>query len=94
MVKVSVLCWQEIPSVVEAKDGRSVRKVQLSQRFQELIDLVAMKRKLDGSDAYLMHWNKTPRAAPEGNLEEVATRVVQEIEADYERIKSEAIANT
>ena len=58
MVKVSILCWQDIPSVVEARDGKSVHKELLSERFQELIDLVAMKKKLLDSDEYLMQWQK------------------------------------
>ena len=94
MIKVSILCWQEIPSLVEAKDGKSSKKIELSKRFQELIDLAAMKRGLGGTDEYLMHWNKEPRPEVEGQLDDVATAVADEIEADYERIKSEAIANS
>ena len=94
MVKVSILCWQEIPSLVEGKDGTTAKKVELSQRFQELIDLIAMKRKLDGTDEYLMHWNKKPRPEVEGDLEEVVAAVAEEIEAEYERIKFQAIAES
>ena len=53
MAKYSILYWQEIPSVVEATDGAGTSKQQLSSRFQELIDLIAMKRGLAGTDAYL-----------------------------------------
>ena len=44
MTKMTILCWQEIPSVVEARGDAGTHKVELSLRFQELIDLIAMKR--------------------------------------------------
>ena len=58
MARVTILYWQEIPSVVEARDRSGRHKIELSQRFQELIDLVAMKMKMVGTDAYLLQWNK------------------------------------
>ena len=44
MTKIFILSWQNIPSVIEARDSNSVEKVELSKRFSELIDLVAMKK--------------------------------------------------
>lgn len=94
VTKVSVLCWQEIPSVVEAKDGKDTHKIELTLRFQELIDLIAMKRGLDGTDEYLMHWNKEARPEADGAPRDVAKSVADEIESQYERIKADAIANS
>ena len=45
MAKVTILYWKDIPSVVEARDADGVHKELLSERFQELIDLIAMKKK-------------------------------------------------
>ena len=88
MASVQVLFWQEIPSVVEAREGRDVHKVQLSQRFQELIDRVAMRQGLAGSDAYLEQWVKGPAEKREGDPRAVAQAVASEIEARYEAIRS------
>ncbi len=44
MARYHILYWKDIPSVVEATDGDSTKKVLLSQRFQDLIDLVAMTK--------------------------------------------------
>jgi len=93
MTKLTVLCWQEIPSVVEAKDGSGTHKVQLSQRFQELIDLIAMKRGLDGTDDYLINWRKEKRGDAEAEAEAAAASLAEEIEADYDRIRADALAN-
>jgi hypothetical protein len=88
MASVQVLYWQEIPSVVEAREGRDIHKVQLSQRFQELIDRVAMRKGLAGSDAYLEQWAKGPSETRAGDPRAVAQAVASEIEAQYETIRS------
>ena len=91
MAKWTVLCWQEIPSVVEAKDDDGSHKVQLSQRFQELIDLVAMRRNLAGTDDYLMEWRKEAMQERDGSAHAVAEAVAAELEERYETIKDEAL---
>lgn len=94
MSKIVLISWQEIPSLVEAKAGRKRHKVQLSEPFQELIDLIAMKRGLDGSDDYLLHWNRTSLDDSELEPEAAAEAVATEIEATYEAVKSAALANS
>ena len=49
---IRILCWQDIPSVIQA-DGE---KRQLPDWFQQEIDRAAMEQGLLGSDAYLEHW--------------------------------------
>jgi hypothetical protein len=92
MATYQILFWQDIPSLVEAREGQDVKKEQLSQRFQELIDLVAMKKQLAGTDAYLEEWNKGPRQDREGGAEEVVKAVAEELEADFDTIRAQAIA--
>ena len=92
MARVTILNWQEIPSVVEARDRSGRHKIELSQRFQELIDLVAMKKKLAGTDEYLIQWNKGAPEEREGDPETVATAVAEGIEARYDAIRAEELA--
>ena len=94
MAQVVLISWQEIPSMVEAKSGRKRHKVQLSEPFQELIDLIAMKRGLDGSDDYLLHWKRSSIPEREGSPEDVAKAVAQEIEDTYATVRAEALANS
>ncbi len=91
MAKYRIMFWQEIPSVVEAREGRQKAKCQLSLRFQELIDLIAMRRKLDGADEYLLHWNKADWLTRAGAAEDVVKLVADEIEAEYDNIKTAAL---
>jgi len=91
MAKYNVLYWQDIPSVIEAKDGASTHKVQLSQRFQELIDVAAMRQGLAGTDAYLEQWRRGKRVARDGSAEQVANAVKEELEARYDALKAAAL---
>lgn len=93
MAKCSVLSWQEIPSLVEARDASGTHKVQLSDRFQELIDTVAMRKGLAGSDAYLEAWRRGRGKEREGDAVTAAESLAAEIEAQYEDIRAAAIAD-
>ena len=86
MAKYTILNWQDLPSLVEAKDDEGTHKIQLSQRFQALIDHVAMESGLMGSDAYLDAWNKSDAQEREGTAEDVAKAVVEEVEAQFSEI--------
>lgn len=92
MVKVTILYWQDIPSVVEARMGRAVHKELLSERFQELIDLIAMKKKLAGTDEYLNQWTRGKPYTVEGTPQEVAKTVKEELESQYKEIRKSELA--
>lgn len=90
MAQCTIVSWQEIPSMIEAREGRSRHKVQLSDRFQELIDMIAMRRGLAGSDAYMNEWRRE-RQDRDGGAEDAAAALAAELEGRYEEIKAEAI---
>ena len=92
MARVTILYWQEIPSVVEARDRSGRHKIELSQRFQELIDLVAMKKKMVGTDEYLIQWNKGAPTEHDSDSEAAAKAVAEDIEARYDAIRAEELA--
>jgi hypothetical protein len=91
MATYQILRWQEIPSVVEARDENGIKKHQLSNKFQALIDEAAMRRNLAGTDAYLEHWNKTKVESRPGTAIEVLAQVTQEIESRFMLIRDEAL---
>ncbi len=92
MTTYSILYWQEIPSFVEASDGETKKKIQLSDRFQELIDKAAMRRKLAGTDAYLEGFNRGDPVDADGSPDEVATAISEKLEADFGSISEAALA--
>ena len=93
MAIYQVTYWQEIPSQVDARDpGGKPQKVMLSQRFQELIDIVASKRKLDTSDLYISQWAKGDKIEKAGAATDVARAVADEIEGRFDDIRAKALA--
>jgi hypothetical protein len=66
----------------------------LGARFQELIDAVAMRTGLFGTDAYLDAWRQGPVATRAGTPEEVAAAVTAELEARFEEIRTAASRGT
>ena len=89
MARFRILYWHEIPTVVEATDDQGNRhKEELSSRFQELIDRVAMRRKLAGTDAYLEGWRRTRPKTREGEAVDVAKMIASELEDTFDDIKN------
>jgi hypothetical protein len=81
MATFKILYWQEIPSQIKVEDDADDLTVQLPDSFQERIDLMAARRGLQGSDAYLAQWKWSEEEVREGSAEEVARAVRAELEA-------------
>ena len=92
MATYQLMRWQEIPTMVEARGEGKVHQVQLSGRFQELIDHVAMRQGLAGSDAYLDRWNRSAPQERAGSALDVARAVAAEIEGRFEQVRADALA--
>jgi len=92
MATYQILYWQEIPSQVDAREAGKAHKEMLSQRFQELIDIIATKRNLTESDDYIAGWSKGDKAERPGSAVDVAKGVAAELEAKYDAIRAAALA--
>ena len=75
--------WRDVPSMVAAREGDAVTKVQLAARFQEAIDEAAMRLGATGSDAYLDGWTRSDWTSADGSAAEVCDRVVADLEAEW-----------
>jgi hypothetical protein len=75
-----VIAWKGIPASVEAEDGTETVTRQLSERFQMLIDSVAMQRGLHDSDEYLDAWTRGEGEERPGPAREIADAVVEDLE--------------
>ena len=91
MARYTIVYWQDIPSLVEVRQGRKRHKIQLSQRFQELIDKVAMRKGLFGTDTYLEEWRRGESQSRDGTPEEIVQAVAAEIESEYAVIEEKAM---
>ena len=86
MATYRIVRWREIPSLVEAVEGDESAQVPLSPRFQELIDVVAMREGASESDAYLDGWTQGPDEARPGSARSVAEAVAAELEAGFPQL--------
>ena len=79
-MRVQVLYWQDIPSVIRVTDDdRNQLSRQLPDWFQQEIDRVAMEQGLIGSDAYLEQWEWRDVESPGGDPNAVLDAVESEL---------------
>jgi hypothetical protein len=83
MASYRIVFWRNIPASVEVSDGSQTVTRQLSERFQMLIDSVAMQLGLHGSEAYIEAWDRSQATERPGTAEEVADAVVADLEARF-----------
>lgn len=82
MTEYQITSWHQIPSMVVARNGDDVAKVQLAARFQEAIDEAAMRMGETDADAYLAGWTKSPWLEIDGTPADVASRIATELESE------------
>ena len=88
MAEYQVTYWRDFPSMVTAREGRrNTSKVELSQRFQLVIDEAAMRLNMTGTDTYLEQWRRDAWQERPGTPEEVAQAVAAEVEATYPAVR-------
>ncbi|MFT5365719.1 MAG: hypothetical protein ACI8V2_000660 [Candidatus Latescibacterota bacterium] len=83
MAVYQVLYWQDIPAQIRVYDGKRPKAYEMPELFQQEIDRVAMKEGLAGTDDYLDAWEWSDKIEREGDVEEVASAVLAELEHDY-----------
>ena len=93
MVGVVVVYWRDIPAQIIVGKGRKASKVQLTERFEQAIDRVAMKIGAAETDAYLAEWRKADAYFVDGEQDAVAQAEAAKIEAEYNREKIKQLVN-
>ena len=83
MATYQIVAWKGIPASVEARDEADTVTVALSERFQLLIDSVAMQLGLHDSDAYIELWTRETPQERVGGARHVAEAVAAEIEERF-----------
>jgi Tfp pilus assembly major pilin PilA len=94
MATYQVVYWKEIPSQVDAREASVRHQEVLSRRFQELIEVVAAKRKLDSANDYIKAWTRGEKCTRAGPAKAVAQAVAAEFETRFDAIRAKALAQT
>ena len=91
MAKIIITYWRDIPSQVTAKAGRKAEKVMLSDRFQEAIDMAAMRSGAAETDDYLNEWRRGDPIECNDDLLAAVTQTAEQLEADYDHNRIKAL---
>jgi hypothetical protein len=83
MAEYQITSWRDLPSMVAARDGDDVHKVQLAPRLQEAIDEAAMRLGEVGSDDYLAGWVRSEWTPHDGGSADVAEAIGRALEAEW-----------
>lgn len=86
MARYRIVHWKEIPSMVETADGDVTARRQLSQKFQDLIDALAMRENATEGDAYMEGWGQGEWIERAGSPDEVAETVAAELEKGFQTL--------
>ena len=89
MATYRIIAWKNIPAAVEVRDGAGQVTLQLSERFQSLIDSAAMQLGLHDNDAYLEHWVATDGERP-GSARDVSAAIAAELEDRFPEFIAQA----
>jgi len=91
MASLIITYWRDLPSQVTVKQGRREEKRMLSAKFQEAIDMAAMRAGASDSDAYLADWHRGEPADCGDDLAGEADRAAAGIEAAYDKQRLKAL---
>lgn len=91
MANLIITYWRDIPSQVSIKAGRREEKRMLAERFQEAIDMAAMRGGASDTDAYLADWRRAAPVVVGDDLAAQADRAKAEIEAAYDKDRIKAL---
>jgi hypothetical protein len=91
MGELTVIRWRDIPAQVMAGRGRERVRAELSERFQEAIDLAATRVGLIGTDDYLNEWIRDTRECGEDLQVEVDAEAAR-LEAAFDDERLAALA--
>jgi len=90
MASLIITYWRDIPSQVMAKAGRASEKRMLPDRFQEAIDMAAMRSGAAGTDDYLAEWRRGAPAECSDDLAQEVQKAAEAIDTEFgpERLKT------
>lgn len=91
MANLIITWWRDLPSQVTVRQGRREDKRMLSAKFQEAIDMAAMRAGASDSDAYLADWRRGEPNPCGDDLAGEAERAAADLEAAYDKARLKAI---
>jgi hypothetical protein len=83
MAQLTIVYWRDIPAQVIVKAGRTKESRKLSERFEQAIDMAAMRSGASETDAYLEEWRRASSSV-EGDLAQIADETAARLEVEFD----------
>ena len=87
MAQLIITYWRDIPSQVSIGKGRQAAKAMLSDRFQEAIDMAAMRSGAAETDDYIAEWRRGDPIEVEGDHDAIIAETVARLESEIDQQK-------
>ena len=84
MAQLTIVYWRDMPAQIIVKAGRKKESRKLEERFEQAIDMAAMRSDASETDAYLEEWRRDT-CEVDGNIAEIADRTQSSIESEYDQ---------
>ncbi|VAV96392.1 FIG01075668: hypothetical protein [hydrothermal vent metagenome] len=91
MAQLTITYWRDIPSQVSIGKGRKAAKAMLSDRFQEAIDMAAMRSGAAETDDYIAEWRREAGQEVDSDHDVVVAATIKKLESEYDKDKLKAL---
>ena len=91
MAQLVITYWRDIPSQVSIGKGRKASKAMLADRFQEAIDMAAMRSGAAETDDYIAEWRRGTPSEVEGDNDELVAQTVAQLESEFDQQKLKSL---
>jgi hypothetical protein len=82
-ITYQIVYWRDIPAQIRVRAGKERISRPLSQRFQDAIDVAAMRASATSTDEYLEEWRTGEPQSSDGDPQAIADTLAAELEAAY-----------
>ncbi|NNF76994.1 MAG: hypothetical protein HKN05_03095 [Rhizobiales bacterium] len=90
MPQLTIVYWRDMPAQIIVKAGRTKESRKLDERFEQAIDMAAMRSGASETDAYLEEWRRETSEVS-GDLAEIADTTQQNLEAEFDQERLKAL---
>ncbi len=91
MAQLVITYWRDIPSQVSIGKGRKASKAMLADRFQEAIDMAAMRSGAAEIHYYIAEWRRGTPSEVEGDNDELVAQTVAQLESEFDQQKLKSL---
>ena len=91
MAQVTIVYWRDMPAQVIVGKGRRGAKAALPERFEQAIDMAAMRSGAAETDDYLSGFRKAAPYDVEGADADVANSEAARIDREYDQERLKAL---